>query len=253
MRLSKWLTCAAAALALSMAGVVSAGLISVNFSENSANQGFAGGQMIGPLATDSANWNNTNGQPVLKAGSLSALKDSTGAATAADLTWSSSNCWWNADAISDDEHKMSVGYLDDGSPGVRITVTNVPYEQYRVYLLVGSDQDGSTTYASRDFKVNGAWVLGGTDPVTSFPAYNTINAAKAATGSYWVEADGVTRGNYLVATTSGSTLEIEGQPRAGSVRGSITAFMIEQVPEPGSLLVLVGGIGMLLARRRGHC
>jgi len=36
-----------------------AALISVNFAENDANQGFAGGQDIGPLRTNSSNWNNT--------------------------------------------------------------------------------------------------------------------------------------------------------------------------------------------------
>lgn len=122
-------------------GIAAAQSISLNFSENAGNQHFTGGQLIGPLLTDSANWNNTNDYGgALAAGTMTGLKDEAGVATAASVTWSSSNVWYNADGVGDDEHKMSVGYLDDGAPGVSVTFSNIPYTNYRVYGLLGSDQ-----------------------------------------------------------------------------------------------------------------
>ncbi len=164
----------AAGMALATAGAAS---ISVNFSENSANQGFAGGQLIGPLKTDSSNWNTTNGQPSLEAGSLSGLIDDAGAATGASITWLASNTYWNSDGTGSDEARLSVGYLDDGGTsdgfGVQISVADIPYEQYVVLGLLASG-DGSSTYTTLDFTVNGVPVLGG--PTTAYKGINASNA-----------------------------------------------------------------------------
>jgi hypothetical protein len=254
MRIASWLKLYAAALLVAAsAASVRADTISLNFSENSANQGFAGGQLIGPLSTNSSTWNNTNGQPNLSAGSLSNLIDESGTATAASAAWSASNPWYNADGTGDDEHRMSVGYLDDGGQGVRVTISNIPYANYRVYGLLGSDQGGSTNYTTLDFTVNGVDVFGA---ATNAPAYNTIGQSLSQTGSFWSLADGVTRGNYWTIDTTGSTLTIAGFPRNGVERGSLSAVIIEAtVPEPASLALLAtgalaAGAGALVRRRK---
>ena len=73
------------------AGIVAADIISLNFSENSGNQTFAGGELIGPLGTDSANWNSTDLPDAgdLANGSKAGLVDDTGAVTGVTVTWAS--------------------------------------------------------------------------------------------------------------------------------------------------------------------
>ena len=209
-------------------GIAAAQSISLNFSENASNQHFTGGQLIGPLLTDSANWNNTNDYGgALPAGTMTGLKDETGAATAASVTWSSSNAWWNADGTGDDEHKMAVGYLDDGGSGVSVTFSNIPYTNYRVYGLLASDQ--GNTYNTLDFTVNGTEVFGA---ATTAPAFGNITTSLSTTGSLWSLADGSSRGNYWTADTSGASLTITGFPRNGTNRGSLTAVIIRDLSVP---------------------
>ena len=243
-------------------GSVSAGVISVNFAEN-YNQGFAGGQNIGPLATDSANWNNTiidGGTGTFNAGTLGNLKDDTGANTGAAITWSSANTWYNSDGTGDDDHKLSVGYLDDGTTtnlfggavSALMTIANIPYAEYRIYGLLASDDNGGDAYSSRNFQVNGNYVWGAGDRNAKADAYGNINAANAATGNNWVEIEqGVTRGNYWTYETSGSSVVVNGIDRWDGGRASITGIIIEQIPEPATLgMLAVFGGGILFIRRK---
>jgi hypothetical protein len=244
--LSLGLVVAAVASLLCVSSVASAQSISLNFSENSANQEFTGGEPIGPLFTDSSNWNNTNGQPDLVTGSLPGLIDDSGASSGSGVNWSSSNVYYNDDGTGNDQTRMAVGYLDDGDPdangwGVEITFDNIPYADYRVYGLLTSDWGNGIPgeYNSRNFEVNGEWVFGGDDQ-TIAAGYGNIRANDAATGSFWSEADGATRGNYWVVESTGSTLQINGLPRSDDLdaRGSITGVIIEDAQAPANLLTL---------------
>ncbi|HEX6964127.1 MAG TPA: PEP-CTERM sorting domain-containing protein, partial [Lacipirellula sp.] len=207
--------------------------ISLNFSENSANQGFTQSAPIGPLATNSANWNNTADVGSPAAGSMSNLKDETGATTAASVTWNSTNTWFNSDGTADDEHRMSVGYLDDGDGanndgiGVSVTFSNIPYANYRVYGLLGSDQGNQ--YNTVDFTVNGVEVFGA---ATTAPAYGNINTSLAQAGSLWSLANGTTRGNYWTLDASGASLTITGFERNDANRGSLGAVIIRDLSTP---------------------
>ena len=230
MRLNKahWMnilrTASAAIALLVLSAQAGAQIISLNFSENSGNQGFAGGELIGPLSTDSTNWNTTNGAPDLAAGSLTNLIDSLdGSNTGASVSWSSSNVWFNGDGTGNDEQRLAVGYLDDGAPGVSATFSNIPYTNYRVYGLLASDQ--GTQYDTLDFTVNGNSVFG----AATAPAYGSMAESNAQTGNLWSLADGTNRGNYWTTDTTGSTLTITGQPRNGAQRASITAIIIEDL------------------------
>ena len=252
------------ALALTALAVPRAGasIISVNFAENT-NQGFAGGQNIGPLATDSANWNNTINRDsgTLAEGSMGSLKDDSGVNTGASISWSSKNVWYNSAGIGSDEAKLNVGYLDDGAhsavdpwyneaAGAYMTISNVPYTSYRVYGLLASD--AGDTYAARNFLVNGTYVWSGRN--TNADAYGNIGAAFAATGNNWVKLEqGVTRGNYWtfdVLDAPSTTLQVYGIDGYGGGRGSIGGVIIEQIPEPATagLLGLIGAVALL--RRR---
>ena len=253
-------------LALLMIGTAHAQSISLNFSENAGNQHFTGGEMIGPSGTDSAKWNNTNDYGgSLDAGTMTNLIDDSGDNTGASVTWECSNVWWNSDGTGDDEHRMAVGYLDDGETGdppsglgVQITFENIPYDYYRVYGLLASDMGGGYDpatgggglYETLNFNVNGQWVFGG-DATTTAPAYNSIEASLALAGDFWTEANGVDRGNYWAIDARGPTLTIEGLPRSGDIRGSITSVIIQQIPEPSTLILTVMGLlGLVMYGRR---
>lgn len=220
----------------------SAATISLNFSENSTNQVFSGGAPIGPLGTNSTFWNMTDQRDsgTLASGTKSGLIDDTGVNTGVSVTWRSSNLWWNRDGTGDDEHKLAVGYLDDGTTdtgvGIQVTFTDIPYLRYRVYGLLATDQDqnnsGTTppySFPSRNYRVNEQWVLGG-DASTTARAYGGIGRNFDAHGSYWTLIEpGVTVGNYWTFENSGSTLAIRGLPRNGSQRGCVTAVIIEEI------------------------
>ena len=249
-----------AVLAFTCGSAIAADIISLNFSENSNNQIFDGGQLIGPLQTDSANWNITDVRDsgTLAAGTKSNLIDDWGINIGVSVTWESSVVYWNHDGTADDEHKMSVGYIDDGGDGINIVFENIPYARYRVYGLIATDQNqgaaGATppnSFPARNFQVNGQWVFGG-DESTTARAYGTITNNYDAHGEYWTEiVPGEVVGNYWTFETSGSTLTIQGLTRNGEQRGTLTAVIIEQaspyvavnpIPAPGGELVAIDTI-----------
>lgn len=194
--------------------------VSINFAQ-STNQVFSGGQLIGPYATDSSNWNNSGGN--IPNGSMSELIDSEGDDTGINVSWTSANCWSNSDGTADDEHKLAVGYLDDGGAGVLVTLSNIPYDTYQIVGLYTSGQGDTQTI---NFDVNGTFSLGG-DASTIADTYGSINSCNTNTGSYWTQIEtGVTRGNYWVVDATGSTCTINGEARNGSSRGSLAGVII---------------------------
>jgi hypothetical protein len=227
----------AVASGIALLGVSSNGVadtVSMNFVENATNQVFAGGQMIGPLQTDSAFWNH-NSVPSTGDwinGTLTGLMDGNGTATGIDVQWQCTNNWYNGDGTLDDEHKLSVGYLDDGDTGggngVIITLTNIPYATYKIYGLFASD-NATDVY---NYDVNGAWAFAGGVGTTA-PVYPNIDVNFLNNGEYWTEIDpGVVQGNYWTADTSGATCVVTGQVRGGTIRGCLTGVIIESTSSP---------------------
>ena len=238
-----------AALCLNMA-VANAASIGVNFSENNGNQNWlADSTPIGPLGIPSVNFNsnnspNANGPANIVTGSLSAgtvgnLVNNLGDAVAMTVSWSAANPYYNSSGTLTNEARLAVGYLDDGGSGALITAENVPYPIYNVYVLLGSDSGDEHT--SEVPLVNGTPVLS-----ADFPAYGNLNGS----GGGWIEADGTTRGNYVVARNiTGSSFTIAGQNNTAN-RIGIAGFVVQQVPEPSSaLLGLVGSLALLRRRR----
>ena len=229
--------------------------IALNFSENDGNQSWLTlTDLIGPTNIPSGFFNTTNNPPgaaglpirtgSLAAGSLLGLVDSAGAATTASVTWSSSNAWYNDAGTASDQARLSVGYLDDGASGISITLSNIPFAQYRVYGLLGSDQ--GATYTTQDFLVNGTAVLGGTAT-----AYGSIVSSTTGTGMAWSPLTTTQTGNYWTSgSASGATLTITAAARSGDIRGSIAGIIVEEIPEPSAALLGLGAIGGLMLRRR---
>ncbi|MCK4564385.1 MAG: VCBS repeat-containing protein, partial [Verrucomicrobia bacterium] len=206
--------------------------ISINFGRGSGET-FAGGELIGPLSSDSTHWNAGTGA----AGSLTGLVDNAGAATGVDAVWQCNNTWENNDGTADDEHRLSSGYLDDKN--LSVTISNIPYASYKVYGLFATDQNqgGGGSCGMMNFDVNGTWVLGG-DASTTAAAWGTINANNSNHGEYWTEIDpGVVQGNYWTVVSSGATCTIVGENRSdgSSNRGCLTGVVIEKLQDtPGT-------------------
>ena len=241
---------AVAAMAAFSTAAYAQGIISMNFAQNATgNQTFSGGANIGPLSTNSSNW-NTSVNPTtgtLAAGTLGTIIDDSGATvTGASLSWSAPGVWYNSafNLSTDDQAKLFVGFLDDnGATGPTFTLTGITYAQYNLYVLTaantGDANGGTTTYANNGYSVNG----GTATPFTAL-GYNGLN---------WVQASGATAGNYVEYTgLTGASLTASGIAGNGQApRSIITGFIIQQVPEP-STLVLAGifGFGMLMLFRR---
>ena len=238
------------ALTMAICHASQAAVISLDLTDNDAAEAYAGGQNIGPLATNSSNWNVTGPDKTSGSnanGAIADLKDDTGTPTGASVTWASDGTWGNSDPsnVPGDEGKMAGGYLDHGTP-VSVTFSDIPYAQYRVYGLLGSD-DNPGTVTSQDWDVNGTWVFGGGSATTT-PIYSTAATTFAQTGNYWSEATTSTPGNYWTIATSGTTLTITG---IAATEGSLSGVIIEAIPEPATgLLAGLALAGLAFGRRR---
>ena len=132
-----------------------------------------------------------------------------------------------------------------------VTFENIPYAKYRVYGLTASDWGQLSTLSclSRNFSVNGEWVYDGGEATTAL-AYGHICDNNANNGEYWtlLVPGSTTAGNYWTIETSGTTLTISGLPKNGDERGSLSAIVIQEIPEPATMILL--GLGGLVLRRK---
>ena len=209
---------------------VNAASIAMNFIENKSNQDFVGGELIGPTDIDSSYWNSSVDAGDLANDTLDELIDDSGTETTASVTWTSRNAWYNSSGTGSDEAKLTVGFLDDGNGGATITVSDIPYEVYNVYVLVNMSPS-STDYFHSDVIINGVQYF---DQGGYFPVH-----AAVIDGTDWIQCDGVVYGNYIkVEGEIGSELVIDSLGYVGGIegeafaeaRGGIAGFVIEEVP-----------------------
>ena len=148
-------------------GVSQAQTISINFSHNgnvdtaTSHGPIAATDVVGVVAVD--NWNDAAGE----GSTLANLIDDSGAATTANADWSTANSWGgNADpAPTDPTERMMTTWLDNGGP---LTVSNIPYAAYDVYIYGSSDGAGN---ADRTL----GWNVNGTD-FDSVGTFQTVSA-----------------------------------------------------------------------------
>lgn len=196
---------------LCLASLSQADVISINF------QGENGGT-TGPDVTNTAgyvqvgNWNNATGT----SGTLSNLDDDSGNNSGASVSWTTWNLWdlQNGDGNGGDEDLMS-GYLDNFSVAAQtLTVSNVPYDAYNVFVYFNR---GAATYT-------GITASDGSNTDTYYARDNGLSYA--ANGGYTISmddniGDGWTDANVIKFTGfTGSTLTIDDPAYPGVPGGS---------------------------------
>jgi hypothetical protein len=224
-------------------------VISVNFSESTADA-------LGPASVAGdvprAVWNNAVGA----GGSLSELKatatekDTTGKPTQASLTWKSATTFHCAVPGDTPLAQLFKGYLDDGptsgsSPvgnyGAQVTVENIPWDNYLVYLYVASGEnkeDGpGGSVPMLPFEVNGRNYTASKS--TKDESSPTKEGNERWTGEGIATPPLLEGRNYLLVQGLGArTLTIRGYAKNRGIRGSLTGLQIveniQRTPPPNT-------------------
>src|SRR5690606_25151325 len=116
---------------------------------------------------------------------------------------------------------------DDGGAGAIVSVANVPFLAYDVYVLRGSDQGGATPNANaayRPVSVNGINHQG--NNALGTPSTATILGSAQTTGFNWTSDDVLLDGRHFhhAPGKAGLTLSVRGN--TGSGRGPIAGLQI---------------------------
>jgi hypothetical protein len=200
----------------------------------SVNYDIAGGNTASLATTDIAgvvpvgNWNNLQAPSVGAAFNYAmTYVDDSGANTSLTVAASSGiGDTWNTGGIPDE---IIFGDKSDMSNTSTLTLTSVPYATYDLYIY-------STEWSSEvvNFDVNGG-------PVTTLT--NTFTPQFTA-GTPFVQNDTYVKLSGLSGNSTVNMTATSGGLHLGG-------FQIVEVPEPSStLLIALGGIGLLASRRR---
>ena len=210
------------------------------------------------------NWNDSwsenysayaSGTPI----TVNNLFDNSGTATTLSLSYNSYNGYYvqnshpAQDADGSYNRQMLNGFLNAGpatwSPPVTqdsISLANIPYAQYNIYVYVSDDtagrlanvSDGSLTY---DLATMGITAVSGAN-ASLVQSTDTTGANPTAD---YVEFTGLSGSSQNITVAPGDT-----SPSDAAWVG-LSAFQIVAVPEPGTFaLTGVGSLGILLLARR---
>ena len=217
------------------------------------------------LSTDSAgvssvaqtNWNVLTGSTF----SSHALSDSTGASTSATITGWSNGTWFGggSSAAPTGNAKLASGELFNGWPGPpSLTISNIPYAKYDVYVYVGMDAAGRNetcsltpsggTAQSYSFTTEGGnstWTAAtstwdGTGTAPTLPSANYVHFTGLTASSFsmvWgAPGNGGLNGIQIVPTGTGSGTGTGTGTGSGSSTGTAPAI----TAQPANQTVPVG-------------
>jgi hypothetical protein len=239
---------ATVAMVLSSAVAQANPLIGVNFfGRNDGFNGLNPTDTAGVLAQQ--NWNNTPTQNPGNTDTYSSLVTSTGAATSVTLTASYPDDWTSGSGHNSPNNTLLSGIVK--ATGTPVTLTwngAAPGGDYDVYVYFsengtgsyGQITAGSTTYYLTE--PDGATETG---PVTFTQGTNTTNLGASDPLANYVEFKDLTPnslGQILLTVTHDG----------GSDGFGIAAIQLQAVPEPSTLVALLGlaGIGLIVFIRR---
>ncbi len=141
------------------------------------------------------------------------------------LTWSCANVYNDGGSSS-----MVDGYLDDGSGGPTITVTNVPYESYDLIIYCSTD---SSNYRFKSKTVNGKNYV--PDPVSGGSAEVSSSSLFWGTTALKGTGKAVYGVNAMRVNGLSGTLTISGGTNSDSARGCISAIQIVPAGTPDTV------------------
>ena len=221
-------------------------VISVNIDNNSTVNPTAGLNSHQAGVVLSPNWNDSyyqNNTPYSHTG-VTNLMDNLGATTTVSYTLGGTPQGWHIgnhpgqDADGSYNRELLNGYFDQH--GLEsIAINNISYSTYNIYVYFNSDTAGrvgtiaigATTY---DFSTYGSLSVSGANALF---VQTTDTAGANPTADYAV----------FTGLTGSSQTIFESTANGAGING----FQIVATPEPGSMaLALVGGFGVLLAKRR---
>ena len=176
--------------------------ISINFGTNEPNGTISDSSSAGLEAVPGSNWNQFSGASQSRA---LTLKDNTGDAPGATVTWTSKNTWRGGDTPSTGDGQMLKGYLDDGS-GITINVSGVDFLTYGVYIYCNTDTANGNFSAKTVNGVSYTW--NGTSTVAGSAAWGATGTfGQAVEGTNTLYVEGQTSPNLSItapSNTSGS-------------------------------------------------
>jgi autotransporter-associated beta strand protein len=177
--------------------------ISVNFGADRVSSAITeAAKTSGAIPIAGNRWNNTT---VNGGGTLRNLIDSSGATTAASVTWTAANTWSSASTgatATSENGDLTKGYLDDGGSGPTVTLIS-PYLLNNVYLIPATD--GTAGFSP--FSVNGSFYRG--DGAGNSVLTNGSGAVWGL-GAPWTAADTLTEGTNFVKAMAQPTVVIAG-------------------------------------------
>lgn len=175
-------------------------VISFNFSDQSGSNAT---DTSGIYNVAAGAWNNFSSNANTRTGDLKMWNgsESVNAGSNFSITWSGSG-WWGCDATDPIQKR----YLDDGK-ATTITVSNIPFEAYDVYIICSTDQGNGGKFTP--------WTVNGAVYGDAAGWGDTASLSACTIGE-----------NTLKIAKQAGTLSIVGSTRNGSVRGCIAALQI---------------------------
>ena len=156
-KLAAWVLAASVFGAMASQSQAAGESISINFGSNEGT--IPDSSTAGLSSVTGSNWNQFSDA---SQSTRQALKDNNGAATGADVTWSSKNIWQTNAAPTTGDGQLLKGYLDDGN-GINITVSGLDFLTYGVYIYCNTDN--GTDFSAKT--VNGiSYTWNGSSTVT---------------------------------------------------------------------------------------
>lgn len=196
-KLAAWVLAASVFGAMASQSQAAGESISINFGSNEGT--IPDSSTAGLSSVTGSNWNQFSDA---SQSTRQALKDNNGAATGADVTWSSKNIWQTSAAPTTGDGQLLKGYLDDGN-GINITVSGLDFLTYGVYIYCNTDN--GTDFSAKT--VNGiSYTWNGSSTVTGSSGWGATGTTdQLIEGTNVLYVDGQTASSLTIGSTGNSS------------------------------------------------
>lgn len=196
-KLAAWVLAASVFGAMASQSQAAGESISINFGSNEGT--IPDSSTAGLSSVTGSNWNQFSDA---SQSTRQALKDNNGAATGADVTWSSKNIWQTNAAPTTGDGQLLKGYLDDGN-GINITVSGLDFLTYGVYIYCNTDN--GTDFSAKT--VNGiSYTWNGSSTVTGSSGWGATGTTdQLIEGTNVLYVDGQTASSLTIGSTGNSS------------------------------------------------